>query len=249
MGYRGGVVQSLALTLVHSLALGSRRNHAAVRQYRAGVRGFLATGVGLPSTRVGAVQLENHAGQRGKSAMSKLPVLGTPLGYGPKTWVQTERKAHEAWSELTLKSPRAAAVMHRLVAMMGHQNAVVINQKTLAKIMKCSLDTVKRGIRDLEEGNWIQVVQLNGPGTVSGYVVNAAVAWGEARDQIPRLATFHAAVIADADHQATDRLSSPKLRQLPIIYPPEEAIPYGEGEPGSQIALPGFERVIEGKRS
>jgi hypothetical protein len=130
--------------------------------------------------------------------------------------------------------------------MMGHQNAVVINQKTLAKLMKCSLDTVKRGIRDLEDGNWIQVVQLNGPGTVSGYVVNAAVAWGEARDQIPRLATFHAAVIADADHQSADRLNGSKLRQLPIIYPPEEALPHGDGEPGAQIALPGFEAVIEG---
>ena len=181
--------------------------------------------------------------------MANPPSLGTPVGYGPRTWVQTERKAHEAWSELTLKSPRAAAVMHRLVAMMGHQNAVVINQKTLAKIMKCSLDTVKRGIRDLEEGKWIQVVQLNGPGTVSGYVINAAVAWGEARDQIPRLATFHAAVIADADHQAVEKLAAPKLRQLPIIIPPEEALPHGDGEPGAQIALPGMEPVIEGSRS
>ncbi len=180
--------------------------------------------------------------------MANPPALGTPVGYGPKTWVQTERKAHEAWSELTLKSPRAAAVMHRLVSMMGHQNAVVINQKTLAKQMKCSLDTVKRGIRDLEDGNWIQVVQLNGPGTVSAYVVNAAVAWGEARDQISRLAVFHAAVVADSDHQAPEKLAGQKLRTLPIIYPPEEALPHGDGELGAQMSLPGFEPVIEGKR-
>ena len=180
--------------------------------------------------------------------MANPPALGTPLGYGPKTWVQTERKAHEAWSELTLKSPRAAAVMHRLVSMMGHQNAVVINQKTLAKQMKCSLDTVKRGIRDLEEGLWIQVVQLNGPGTVSAYVINAAIAWGESRDQMSRLAVFYAAVVADSDHQSPELLNSQKLRTLPIIYPPEEALPHGEGEPGAQMSLPGFEPVIEGKR-
>jgi len=180
--------------------------------------------------------------------MTNAPVLGTPVGYGPRTWVQTERKAHEAWALLTEESPKAAALMHRLVAMMGHQNAVVINQKTLAKQMRCSTDTVQRAIKVLEKGKWVQVVRLNGPGTVSAYVVNAAVAWGESRDQIGRLAVFHAHVVADAEDQTSETLSHEPLRQLPIIYPPEEAMPHGEGEPGSQIALPGFEPVIEGKR-
>lgn len=60
--------------------------------------------------------------------------LGTPVVSGPRTWVQTERAAHEAWGDLTLKSPRAATLMHKLVALMGHQNAVVVPQKTLAKL-------------------------------------------------------------------------------------------------------------------
>ena len=180
--------------------------------------------------------------------MTSVPTLGTPLGYGPRTWVQTERKAHEAWAVLTEESPKAAALMHRLVAMMGHQNAVVINQKTLAKQMRCSTDTVQRAIKVLEKGKWVQVVRLNGPGTVSAYVVNASVAWGESRDQIGRLAVFHASVVADVDDQTEEALSQAPLRQLPIIYPPEEAIPHGEGEPGGQPALPGLEPVIEGKR-
>ena len=53
--------------------------------------------------------------------------LGTPVSSGPRTWVQTERAAHEAWGNLTMKSPRAAALMHQLVANMGHQNAVVVS--------------------------------------------------------------------------------------------------------------------------
>ena len=180
--------------------------------------------------------------------MTSQPTLGVPVRYGPKTWVQTERKAHEQWAALTLKSPRAAAVMHQLVARMGHQNAVVIAQKTLAKLMGCSSDTVQRALRDLEEGKWIQIVKLNGPGTVAAYVVNAAVAWGESRDQIHRMATFHAAVVADAGDQTAATLEHKQLRTLPIIYPPEEALPHGDGEPGAQTLLPGFEPVIEGRR-
>ncbi len=174
--------------------------------------------------------------------------LGTPANYGRNTWVQTERSAHEAWGKLTMRSPRAAAVMHHLVANMGHQNAVVVGQKTLAKLVGCSLRTVQYALADLERDQWIQVVQIGANGTVNAYVVNSSVAWGESRDQIGRLSVFQAAVIADAEDQTEDRLGRSDLRKLPIIYPPEEAMPAGEGEPGAQIALPGMEPVIEGRR-
>ncbi len=178
--------------------------------------------------------------------MANPPSLGVPMSYGPKTWVQTERKAHEAWAVLTMESPKAAALMHRLVAMMGHQNAVVISQKTIAKLMKCSVDTVQRAIKALERGNWIQAVRLNGPGTVSAYVVNANVAWGESRDQIGRLAVFTASVVADAADQPEGQLERSDLRKIPLIYPPEQALPVGEGEPGGQPSFEGFEPVIVG---
>ncbi|CAK0768424.1 Replication protein [uncultured Gammaproteobacteria bacterium] len=174
--------------------------------------------------------------------------LGTPADYGRNVWVQTERKAHEAWGKLTMRSPRAAAVMHHLVANMGHQNAIVIAQKTLARLTGCSVATLKRAIADLEAERWIKVVQIGQNGTVNAYVVNSDVAWGESRDQIGRLSVFNAAVVADAEDQTAERLERSDLRKLPIIYPPEFAIPHGEGEPGAQISLPGFEPVIEGKR-
>ena len=174
--------------------------------------------------------------------------LGVPVAYGPRTWVQTERQAHEAWGKLTMRSPRAAAVMHHLVANMGHQNAVVIAQKTLAKLVGCSLRTVQYALADLERDQWIQVVQIGSNGTVNAYVVNSSVAWGESRDQIGRLSIFQAAVVADAEDQTEDRLERSDLRKLPIIYPPEEAMPHGDGEPGAQIALPGLEPVIEGRK-
>ena len=172
--------------------------------------------------------------------------IGTPANYGRNTWVQTERKAHEQWAALTVRRPRAAAIMHLLVANMGHQNAVVISQKTLAKMSGYHVNTVARALSDLEDDHWIQIVQIGASGTVNAYVVNSNVAWGESRDQMHRLSVFHATVVADAAEQPEGRIGRDDLRKLPIIYPPEEALPHGEGEPGAQMLLPGLEPVIVG---
>ena len=161
--------------------------------------------------------------------------------------MQTERAAHEAWSKLTMQSPRAAALMHRLVSLMGHQNAVVVPQRTLAKMLGCTERTIRNALDDLKRGNWVQVVQIGASGTVNAYVVNSAVAWGEKREQIGQLSVFHATVIADAADQPAGVLDRTDLRRVPVIYPPEEALPVGNGEPGAQIPLPGMEPVVEGK--
>ena len=47
-------------------------------------------------------------------------------------WVQTDRAAHEAWAQLAVASPRAASVMHVIVANMGRHNALVASRATLA---------------------------------------------------------------------------------------------------------------------
>jgi hypothetical protein len=138
--------------------------------------------------------------------------------------------------------------MHHLVANMGHQNAVVVAQKTLSAMVGCSLSTLKRALADLERDRWIQSVQIGNTGTVNAYVVNSSVAWGETRDQMPRLSVFHAAIIADAADQSEATLGRTKLRKLPLVVPPEQPLPDGPGEPGAQTLLPGLEPVIEGRR-
>ena len=174
--------------------------------------------------------------------------LGTPVNAGPRTWVQTERAAHEAWGRLTLKSPRAASVMHHLVANMGHQNAIVIGQKTLAKIVGCNERTVRRALDDLERDNWIQTVQIGPSGTVNAYVVNSAVAWGEKREHIGSLTVFHSTVIADAaDQRSEERLERKNLRKLPMLWPDERQLPDGEGEHPGQPSFLGYEPDLPAK--
>ena len=70
-----------------------------------------------------------------------------------QTWVQTEREAHEAWGHLIIESPRAAALMHHLVANMDQSAAVVASHGTLSEICGFSVATVKRAISDLVKTN------------------------------------------------------------------------------------------------
>lgn len=169
------------------------------------------------------------------------PELGTTGNSKPGQWVQTERKAHEAWAHLIARKPRAAELLHHLVAQMAHQNAVVIPQKILAQLMGRSIDTVQRALRDLEAERWIQIVKMNGPGTVAAYVVNDRVAWGQAREQL-RLSVFSATVVADISDQDTATLEHSDLRRIPTLYPGEQQLPTGQsGEPPSQPNIPTME--------
>jgi hypothetical protein len=170
--------------------------------------------------------------------------IGTPVKHKPGQWVQTERKAHEAWANLIAKKPRAAILLHHLVAKMGHQNAVVISQKTLGKLMTCGLRTVQYAISDLVAERWISVVKLNGPGSVAAYVVNDRVAWGQPREEL-RLSVFSAMVVADIDDQDNATLDNNDLRRIPMLYPGERQLPTGPGEdPPSQPNLPGMEQDL-----
>jgi len=176
--------------------------------------------------------------------MTRMPAppdkVGVPARNKPGHWVQTERKAHEAWARLIARKPRAAELLHHLVAQMGHQNAVVIPQAVLAKLMNRSVDTVQRAVKDLVAGGWIQVVRL-GRGKEAAYVVNDRVAWGQPRDQL-RLSVFSASVVADFDDQDEALLGHGDLRRIPTLYPGELQLPTGPGEePPSQPIFEGME--------
>lgn len=177
--------------------------------------------------------------------MSSKKALGTDASRPPNTWVQTERAAHEGWATLAIRSPRASALLHLLVARMGPQNAVVVSQKTLAKMLGCNERTIRNALTDLTTGNWVQVVRVNGPGTVAAYVVNDRVAWGQPRADL-HLSVFSATVIADAEDQPQETLSTVPLRRLPALFPGEQALPHGPGEPPpSQTLLEGMEPSLQ----
>lgn len=148
----------------------------------------------------------------------------------------------ELWGDLTARKPRAGQLLLILVARMGERNAVGISQKTIAKLMRCSVDTVQRAVRDLAEENYVQVVRMNGPGTVAAYVVNDRVAWGQPRDEL-RLSVFSATLVADAADQPQSVIEDTRpLKALPRLFPTERQLPTGDGMlPPSEPSLPGME--------
>lgn len=156
-------------------------------------------------------------------------------------FVQTDRAAHEAWGRLAVQSPAAGALLHVLVANVGEQNALVASHKVLAQLMGSSPATVKRALKTLEAGNWIEVVQIGANGTVNAYVLNSRVAWTAGRDKL-RYSRLQAEVLVTEDEQAKGALDTAKdeLRRLPRLG--EIQLPSGPGlPPVSQPFFTGLE--------
>ncbi len=157
------------------------------------------------------------------------------------TWVQTERKAHEGWAKLIRSSPKAAELLHVLVANMDKKAAVVVSQKVLAEMIGASVPTVKRAITVLQEGNWVDVVRVGSErGGVNAYVVNRRVAWADNREN-QRYAIFDARIITSANEQDRDVMGVQEpLNQLPNFG--EFQMPVGDGlPPPNQPTFDGLE--------
>lgn len=172
--------------------------------------------------------------------------VGKPVVPRRQTFVQIEREALIEWANFTRKKPTASALLQRLTGLMDKQGAVAVSHKTLAKMFGCSINTIKTAIADLEKGNWIQVVRIGPTGTVNAYVINSRVAWCDARDN-KKMAIFSARIVADAEEQNERTLGTEKLRRIPIVHPPEEALPAGEWPLDAQTQLPGMETVATGQ--
>lgn len=161
----------------------------------------------------------------------------------PGHWVQTERAAHEAWASLIEKAPKAAQLMHILTARVGEHNAVVVSQKTLAALMKCSRRTVQRAVDVLAEDRWIEIRQIGENGTVNAHIINDRVAWSGKRDGL-RYSLFSAAVIiSEAEQPDSEELGQQApLRRLPSLFRDERQLPSGPGTPPpAQPFLDGME--------
>ena len=174
--------------------------------------------------------------------------MRAPMSYPPlteskhQTWVQTERSAHEAWGHLIAKSPRAAQLMHHIVAQMDQSAAVVASYATLAGICGFSVATVRRAVDDLKANHWVQVVQIGGKGGANAFVVNSRVAWAAPRGMLP-IAAFTARVLTTAAEQDQATLTGPELKRIPhLMHPGERQLPSGPGlEPPSQPSIDGLE--------
>jgi len=155
-------------------------------------------------------------------------------------FVQTDRQAHEKWALLGIQYPAASALLHLLTAHVGDGNAVIASQNLMARLLSCSKSTVRRAVKVLEQGNWIEIVQIGPSGSVNAYVLNSRIAWSKPRDQI-RFARITADVLLVSSEQPNGVSDNKEpLHQLPRSD--EHQLPTGDGlAPPSQPDLPSLE--------
>ena len=159
-------------------------------------------------------------------------------------FVMTEKSIHQAWGAFTVKKPKAAALLHFMVARMDRStNAVVASHGVLAGIMNCTTRSIKTYLDQLESDKWIQVISL-GKGQTNAYVINSMVAWSKNRQTL-KYAQFTAQVIADRADQSEKTLSHEGLRVIPVLMSDEYQVAHGDdGEPPSQPHLDGIEHNL-----
>jgi hypothetical protein len=144
---------------------------------------------------------------------------------------------------MALENPRAAGVLHLIVAQMGRHNALITSQANLARSTRCSVRTLQRALEVLRDNNWIEVRQIGPTGTACAYIVNDRVAWSGKRDGI-RYSMFSATVLVSDDEQPDiAKLGEQEpLEDIPSLYPGEQQLPSGDGlPPVSQPFLLGLE--------
>jgi len=162
-------------------------------------------------------------------------------------FVQTDRATHEAWFQLTLKAPKASALLHLLANRVGEHNAVVASYPVLAETSGMSVSSVRRAVAALIEGNWIEVRKIGPSSTVNAYVLNDRVVWTRSRNDL-RYSLFSATVIvSETEQDDRDAIGKPQeaLHRLPKVLPGEMQLPSGEGlPPVSQPFLEGMEPAL-----
>lgn len=157
-------------------------------------------------------------------------------------FVQVARQASEAMSSLARHEPQAMSLLLMLIRHMDRRGAVVASRQTLAEIQGVSLSTIKRAVKVLKDGQWVDTVRMGGKGGALAYAVNGRVAWADKRERMPRYAYFQATVLASESEQDEPLDGRPPLQTVPTIEQGEEPLLSGPGEPPpSQPDLDGIE--------
>jgi hypothetical protein len=158
-------------------------------------------------------------------------------------WVQVPRRSMEMMALLLSESPSAAALIMRMSANMGANNALVASNAVLGELSGLSLSSVKRALKLLHERNWITLIKLGPTKSVRAIVINDQVAWDGPLEG-KRRSWFSATVLVSSDEQddASVLDAKRKLAEVPAIYRGEQQLPIGPGvEPPHQPQLGGME--------
>lgn len=100
--------------------------------------------------------------------------------------------------EKLIENPKAMAVWFELVNLMDNQGAVMVSQPSLADFFHCSLPTMKRFIKWLDDNELIHIFKI---GTANVYAINSAIISDRLVTEKQQFALFNARVIAEKKEQ------------------------------------------------
>lgn len=132
-------------------------------------------------------------------------------------FVQLYKKELMELRALNAKDPNALTILLIMVEKMNKQNALMISQKNLIKILKKSKPTVSRAIAALKESKFLDVIKV---GTANAYIINSNVFWQDNALLKDKAAIFTATVIASGEEQDKkyfEDWENVKLKQLPLL--------------------------------
>ena len=119
--------------------------------------------------------------------------------------------------KLTHKNKTALSVLLLLVEKMNKQNALIISQNTMMKILGKSRQTISKSINVLKKEKFIDIVKV---GSANAYIINANVFWQNSQLMKDKTAIFTATVFAVGEEQEKkyfENWKGVKLKSLPIL--------------------------------
>jgi hypothetical protein len=135
-------------------------------------------------------------------------------------WLQVEKKTLRSITELSIKYPVAAGMLHLLASKMNRTNAVVMSKRAIAEELGVVERSVERAVNVLRDGRWLQIVKV---GSQNAYIINSRVYWQGERGR--RFANFYAAVSVTETEQDPGTVDdATPLHQIPVAGPEERII-------------------------
>lgn len=130
-------------------------------------------------------------------------------------WTQFNNEHTKEIMWLTLKHPKAQAILFFLVDQMDCYNAVLCSNKVLQEILGVSRQTVSLSIKVLRENGFIAVLKS---GTSNVYAINDSVYW-KAYGNNKKYSKFPANVVlalSEQDEKEQAKIQSMKLKEVSL---------------------------------
>ena len=130
-------------------------------------------------------------------------------------WTQFNNEHTKEIMWLTLKHPKAQAILFFLVDQMDCYNAVLCSNKVLQEILGVSRQTVSLSIKVLRENGFIAVLKS---GTSNVYAINDSVYW-KAYGNNKKYSKFPANIVlalSEQDEKEQAKIQSMKLKEVSL---------------------------------